>query len=122
MLGHEHITANQQDFKSLLTKAKSTAPDAVFFGGNDVDRRRLLRRQMGDVGMTATPFMGGDGISDGDVFVKAPARDGEERVLQLRGARRRETALGASVRRGLQGAFQGPSLGAYSANAYSPPR
>jgi branched-chain amino acid transport system substrate-binding protein len=69
-LGHEHITANQQDFKALLTKVHSTMPDAVFFGGNTSTGGGLLRRQMADVGMTATPYMGGDGISDTDEFVK----------------------------------------------------
>jgi branched-chain amino acid transport system substrate-binding protein len=69
-LGHEHITANQQDFKALLTKVHSTSPDAVFFGGNTSTGGGLLRRQMADVGMTNTPYMGGDGISDTEEFVK----------------------------------------------------
>lgn len=70
VLGHEHITANQQDFKALLTKVHSTNPDAVFYGGNTSTGGGLLRRQMADVGMTKTPFMGGDGISDTEEFVK----------------------------------------------------
>jgi branched-chain amino acid transport system substrate-binding protein len=70
VLGHEHITANQQDFKALLTKVASTSPDVVFFGGNTSTGGGLLRRQMADVGMTKTPFMGGDGISDTEEFVK----------------------------------------------------
>jgi branched-chain amino acid transport system substrate-binding protein len=70
VLGHEHITANQQDFKALLTKVHSTSPDAVFFGGNTSTGGGLLRRQMADVGMSATPYVGGDGISDTDEFVK----------------------------------------------------
>jgi hypothetical protein len=37
---------------------------------------------MGDVGMTATPFIGGDGISD-DEFVKEAGSDGQNVVLQL---------------------------------------
>jgi branched-chain amino acid transport system substrate-binding protein len=69
-LGHEHITANQQDFKALLTKVHSTSPDAVFFGGNTSTGGGLLRRQMADVGMSNTPYMGGDGISDTEEFVK----------------------------------------------------
>jgi branched-chain amino acid transport system substrate-binding protein len=69
VLGHEHITANQQDFKALLTKVKSTNPDAVFFGGNTSTGGGLVRRQMADVGMAKTPFLGGDGISD-DEFEK----------------------------------------------------
>lgn len=62
--GHEHITANQQDFKALLTKIKSTGPEVVFFGGNTSTGGGLLRRQMGDVGMAKVGYMGGDGISD----------------------------------------------------------
>jgi branched-chain amino acid transport system substrate-binding protein len=69
-LGHEHITANQQDFKALLTKVKASAPDAVFYGGTTSTGGGLLRRQMADVGMAKTPFVGGDGISDTDEFVK----------------------------------------------------
>src|SRR5471032_261905 len=62
--GHEHITKNQQDFKALLTKIKSTGPEVVFFGGNTSTGGGLLRRQMGDVGMAKVGYMGGDGISD----------------------------------------------------------
>ena len=51
-LGHEHITSNQQDFKALLTKVKASDPDVVFFGGNTSTGGGLLRRQMGDVGMS----------------------------------------------------------------------
>jgi branched-chain amino acid transport system substrate-binding protein len=69
VLGHEHITANQQDFKALLTKAHALAPDAVFYGGTTSTGGGLLRRQMADVGMSATPFIGGDGISDTE-FIK----------------------------------------------------
>jgi len=64
VLGHEHITKNQQDFKALLTKIKSTSPEVVFFGGNTSTGGGLLRRQMGDVGMAKVGYMGGDGISD----------------------------------------------------------
>jgi branched-chain amino acid transport system substrate-binding protein len=63
-LGHEHITANQQDFKALLTKIKSASPDLVFFGGTTSTGGGLIRRQMGDVGMAKVGYMGGDGISD----------------------------------------------------------
>jgi branched-chain amino acid transport system substrate-binding protein len=69
-LGHEHITANQQDFKALLTKVKGSSPDVVFYGGTTSTGGGLLRRQMADVGLGKTPFMGGDGISDTPEFVK----------------------------------------------------
>lgn len=63
-LGHEHITANQQDFKALLTKVKAAAPNVIFFGGTTSTGGGLIRRQMGDVGLAKVGYMGGDGISD----------------------------------------------------------
>jgi branched-chain amino acid transport system substrate-binding protein len=71
VLGHEHITANQQDFKALLTKVKSQSPDAVFYGGTTSTGGGLVRRQMGDVGLGSTPYLGGDGISDAEFFKEA---------------------------------------------------
>jgi branched-chain amino acid transport system substrate-binding protein len=69
VLGHDHLTKNQQDFKALLTKIKSTNPDAVFFGGVTATGGGLLRRQMADAGMAKVPYIGGDGISD-EEFLK----------------------------------------------------
>ncbi|HEY6237224.1 MAG TPA: branched-chain amino acid ABC transporter substrate-binding protein [Candidatus Elarobacter sp.] len=71
VLGHEHITANQVDFKALLTKIKSQNPDVVFFGGNTSTGGGLIRRQMADVGMGKTPYLGGDGISDDEFETQA---------------------------------------------------
>jgi branched-chain amino acid transport system substrate-binding protein len=64
VLGHEHLTRGQQDFKALLTKVAGYKPDVVFFGGTTSSGGGLLRRQMGDVGMRAVPLIGGDGIAD----------------------------------------------------------
>jgi branched-chain amino acid transport system substrate-binding protein len=72
-LGHEHITANQQDFKALLTKVKATSPDVVFFGGTTSTGGGLIRRQMGDVGMAKVGYIGGDGISDAEFLSTAGA-------------------------------------------------
>ena len=69
VLGHEHITANQNDFKALLTKAKASNPDVVFFGGTSSTGGGQVRHQMADVGLGKTPFLGGDGIAD-DEFEK----------------------------------------------------
>jgi branched-chain amino acid transport system substrate-binding protein len=73
VLGHEHITANQQDFKALLTKVKAASPDVVFFGGTTSTGGGLVRRQMGDVGMAKVGYMGGDGISDPEFLSTAGA-------------------------------------------------
>jgi branched-chain amino acid transport system substrate-binding protein len=64
VLGHEHITKGQQDFKALLTKVHSGSPDMIFFGGTTASGGGLLRKQMADVGMRDTKYVGGDGISD----------------------------------------------------------
>jgi branched-chain amino acid transport system substrate-binding protein len=69
VLGHEHTTANQQDFKALLTKAASLHPDVVFYGGTTSTGGGLVRKQMADAGLGKTPYLGGDGISD-DEFEK----------------------------------------------------
>ncbi|MFN2460892.1 MAG: branched-chain amino acid ABC transporter substrate-binding protein [Candidatus Velthaea sp.] len=66
VLGREHITKNQQDFKALLTKVKSRSPEVVFYAGTTSTGGGLLRRQMADVGMAKVPYMGGDGISDAE--------------------------------------------------------
>ncbi len=69
VLGHEHITPNQQDFTALLTKARSLGPDVVFYGGTTSTGGGLVRKQMGNVGMSNIAYMGGDGISD-EEFLK----------------------------------------------------
>ncbi len=69
VLGHEHITKGQQDFKALLTKVHSASPDMIFFGGTTASGGGLLRKQMSDVGMKDIKYIGGDGISD-EEFIK----------------------------------------------------
>ncbi len=49
-------------------------------------RRRAadsLRKQMADVGMANTPYIGGDGISD-EEFLKIAGIDGEQQLLHGR--------------------------------------
>lgn len=72
VLGHEHLSSGQQDFKSLLTKAKATNPDLIYYGGVTTTGGGLLRKQMKDVGMQQLAFMGGDGIVESE-FVKEAA-------------------------------------------------
>lgn len=119
VLGHEHITANQQDFKSLLTKAKSTAPDAVFYGGTTSTGGALVRRQMGDVGMRAVPYMGGDGISDGDVFVSGAGAMAKNVYFSIAAPDAEKLPSAKPFVAAYKARFKGASLGAYSANAYA---
>jgi branched-chain amino acid transport system substrate-binding protein len=117
-LGHEHITANQQDFKALLTKVKGSSPDAVFFGGNTSTGGGLLRRQMGDVGMTATPYMGGDGISDTDEFVKEAGPMAQNVYYSIAAPDAEKLPTAQTFVAAYKARFH-ESVGPYSANAYS---
>ena len=45
----------------------------VFFGGTTASGGGLLRKQMGDAGLAATPFFGGDGIADAEFVHTAGA-------------------------------------------------
>ena len=71
IVGHEHLTKGQTDYKALLTKGHALAPDVVFYGGTTATGGGLLRKQMSDAGLKATPFIGGDGISDDEFFKTA---------------------------------------------------
>jgi branched-chain amino acid transport system substrate-binding protein len=117
VLGHEHVTKNQQDFKALLTKVKSLNPDVVFFGGNTSTGAGLVRKQMADAGLGAVTYMGGDGISD-DEFetVAGDAANGSYMTVAAPDATKlpaAKTFLDAYKAR-----FKAP-VGPYSANAYT---
>ena len=66
VLGHDHVTPNQQDFRALLTKVAATNPDAVFFGGVTATGGLLIRQQMSSAGLdpAKVAYLGGDGFQD----------------------------------------------------------
>jgi branched-chain amino acid transport system substrate-binding protein len=117
VLGHEHITRNQQDFKALLTKVRSFAPDAIFFGGTTSTGGGLLRRQMGDVGMAKIAFFGGDGIADPEFETTAgPMANGTYFTVAAADATRLASA------RAFIAAYKArfhEDIGGYSASAYA---
>jgi branched-chain amino acid transport system substrate-binding protein len=117
-LGHEHITANQQDFKALLTKIKGSSPDAVFYGGTTSTGGGLLRRQMGDVGMASTPYMGGDGISDTEEFVKEAGPMAQNVFYSVAAPDAEKLPSAKAFVTAYKARFKDP-LGSYSASAYS---
>src|SRR5579875_2580177 len=117
VLGRDHITANQQDFRALLTKAKALAPQAVFFGGTTSTGGGLIRRQMADAGMRSVPFIGGDGISD-ETFVQQAGdmANGTYYAVAAPDAEKLPSAQAfVAAYRKRFGAAPGP----YSANAYA---
>jgi branched-chain amino acid transport system substrate-binding protein len=117
VLGHEHITANQQDFKALLTKAKAGNPDGVFFGGNTSTGGGLVRRQMSDVGLGGVPYLGGDGISDPEFETVAGATaNGSYMTVAAPDASKLPSAKQFIA--AYQARFKS-NVGPYSANAYT---
>ncbi len=117
VLGRDHVVANQQDFRALLTKAKALAPQALFFGGTTSTGGGLIRRQMADAGMQAVPFIGGDGISDETFVQQAGAMaDGSYYAVAA------PDALKLASARAFVAAYRkrfGSTPGPYSANAYA---
>jgi len=73
ILSHDHLARNTQDFKALLIKIAGAKPDFIFYGGVTSTGGGLIRKQMFDVGLGKTPFMGGDGISDAEFETTAGA-------------------------------------------------
>ena len=117
VLGHEHLTANQQDFKALLTKAKSLGPDLVFYGGTTSTGGGLVRKQMGDAGLGSTPYLGGDGISDPEFEkVAGDAANGAYMTTAAPDANKLPSAKAFVT--AYKARFNG-DVGPYSANAYS---
>ncbi len=117
VLGHEHTTANQQDFKALLTKAKSLGPDVVFYGGTTSTGGGLVRKQMADAGLGTTPYLGGDGISDPEFLtVAGDSANGTYVTTAAPDATKLPSAKAFVA--AYKARFNG-DVGPYSANAYT---
>ncbi|MEO6913336.1 MAG: branched-chain amino acid ABC transporter substrate-binding protein [Candidatus Baltobacteraceae bacterium] len=117
VLGHDHVTKDQQDFKALLTKAAAAKPDAIFFGGTSSTGGGLIRKQMFDAGLGALPFIGGDGIADQQFIAVAGKRaDGTYYTVAAPNALKLPAAQ--QFVKDYQNRFHS-SVGPYSANAYA---
>jgi branched-chain amino acid transport system substrate-binding protein len=117
VLGHEHITKGQQDFKALLTKVHSTSPDMIFFGGTTASGGGLVRKQMADVGMRDIKYVGGDGISD-EEFLKETADMANNSYYTVAAPETSKLASAKAFVAAYHKRF-GSNPGPYSANAYS---
>ncbi|MDQ6932375.1 MAG: branched-chain amino acid ABC transporter substrate-binding protein [Candidatus Eremiobacteraeota bacterium] len=117
ILGHDHITKNQQDFKALLTKIGASHPDVIFFGGTTSNGGGLIRKQMFDAGMNNVAYMGGDGISDPE-FLKVAGTSANGSYYTV--AAPNAAALPSA--RSFVEAYRkrwGSDVGPYSASAYT---
>ncbi|MEU5210634.1 branched-chain amino acid ABC transporter substrate-binding protein [Streptomyces sp. NPDC020742] len=64
VVGTEHVSPDDRDFKAVVSKVKSAKPDLVFYGG-EYPASGPLSQQLKDGGVTV-PLMGGDGMYSGD--------------------------------------------------------
>ncbi|MEE6265780.1 branched-chain amino acid ABC transporter substrate-binding protein [Streptomyces diastatochromogenes] len=71
VVGTDHISPDDRDFKAVVSKAKTAAPDMVFYGG-EYPASGPLSQQLKDGGVTV-PLMGGDGMYSAD-YIKLNKR------------------------------------------------
>ncbi|MFJ9851994.1 branched-chain amino acid ABC transporter substrate-binding protein [Streptomyces sp. NPDC101150] len=64
VVGTEHISPDDRDFKAVVSKVKAKSPDLVFYGG-EYPASGPLSQQLKDGGVTV-PVMGGDGMYSAD--------------------------------------------------------
>ncbi|MBL1089049.1 MULTISPECIES: branched-chain amino acid ABC transporter substrate-binding protein [Streptomyces] len=64
IVGTEHVSPDDRDFKAVVSKVKSAKPDLVFYGG-EYPASGPLSQQLKDGGVTV-PLMGGDGMYSAD--------------------------------------------------------
>lgn len=64
IVGTEHVSPDDRDFKAVVSKVKSAKPDMVFYGG-EYPASGPLSQQLKDGGVSA-PVMGGDGMYSSD--------------------------------------------------------
>ncbi|HVA37025.1 MAG TPA: branched-chain amino acid ABC transporter substrate-binding protein [Candidatus Dormibacteraeota bacterium] len=118
VLGHDHITAGQQDFKALLTKIAAMHPDAVYYGGDASTGGGLLRQQMPSVGLdpSKVAFLGGDGISNAG-FIKIAGAAANGTFYTVAAPNAAQSPAAQAFIRSYKSEF-GDTLGPFSANAY----
>jgi branched-chain amino acid transport system substrate-binding protein len=117
VLGHEHLTKGQTDFKALLTKAGALGPDLIYYGGTTATGGGLLRKQMRDANMGSLPFLGGDGISDAE-FVKTAGDSANGSYFSVAAPETSKLPSAATFILAYKKRW-GTDVGPYSANAYA---
>lgn len=116
VLGHEHLTKGQTDFKSLLTKVKAANPDIVVYGGVTSTGGGLLRAQMPDAGLGALPYLGFDGIGN-DQFLKDAGSAADNSYYTVAAVNAEALPEAKQFIQDYKAAFKS-DIGSYSANAY----
>ena len=101
------------DFRTVLTKIKASAPDAIYFGGV-VTEAGLVKSQMAELGMKQ-PMIGVDGFYDPEfIKIAGPAADGTISGIIKEEGNAKLTKLTADYN---AAKFSEP-MGPYTKNAY----
>jgi branched-chain amino acid transport system substrate-binding protein len=116
VLGHDHLTKGQTDFKSLLTKIKGANPDIVIYGGTTSTGGGLLRAQMPDAGLGTLPYLGFDGISDTQ-FLKDAGSAADNCYYTVAAVNAAKIPAAAQFITDYKAAYKS-DIGAYSANCF----
>ena len=110
------LPGETKDFRGALNEAKGLGVDAVFFGGVASNGSGLIKKQMNDVGLSAT-FLSGDGTVDPQYFKDAgSAGDGKAYASSAPDATNLSSA--ATFNSDFTAAYGKDALVAYSAYGY----
>jgi branched-chain amino acid transport system substrate-binding protein len=116
VLGHDHLTKGQTDFKSLLTRIKGTNPDIVVYGGVSSTGGGLLRGQMPDAGLGSLPYLGFDGISNTQ-FIKDAGSAADNCYYTVAAVNAAKIPSATQFITDYKAAYK-TDIGAYSANCF----
>ena len=116
VLGHDHITREQQDFHALLTRAAGLHPDVVFYGGTTSTGGGLVRKQTPDSGLGSVIYAGADGIQDAE-FLRIAGSAAENSYATVAAVNIERLPSGTQFLKQYEAKYHAP-VGPYSANAY----
>ncbi len=116
VLGTEKTTDKDTDFKALVTKIAATKPQLVYYGGI-YNAGALLAKQLKEGGVSA-PFMGGDGLYDGQFIVLAGANNANGAFATSVGLPLENLPKGQEFKAEFNKTYPGQEIAAYDAYSY----
>jgi branched-chain amino acid transport system substrate-binding protein len=90
VVGHDSVPKTTTDYASILTTAKSKAPNGIYFGGVTASGGARILKAAVTAGLGDIPYMGPDGINDGtgetpNSFLNLAAADAKNSYSTLAG-------------------------------------
>ena len=116
VLGTEKTSDKDTDFKALVTKIAATKPELVYYGGI-YNAGALLAKQLKEGGVSA-PFMGGDGLYDGEFIKLAGAANANGDFATSVGLPIANLPKGQTFKAAFDKKYPGQEIAAYDAYSY----